>query len=485
MYKVEELTLLLLENNNLYKNFSFENISINQVINCDSYKALVFDQKFTILNKLFDQEELVETFSHESKENIRNFSNFILENCTVPQFQKLEFSSCDDVDFEESIQKSCITLSFLSKILSLENANYKARLSSYEPIFNACIIIAYEHSSPKRWTSAQTHASSQQLLLRLHFLLNTVDTYLLQTSSHHDYVYEDILFAMKDRMTQKNWKLSPSYPVVFCKLLLNIKSNLNLEFFLPLTLMMVGDFELHYKLSGFDCLHHLLTHAYKSHILMLNRVEVVLDLLLKQLHEQDDQVMRKVFECLFKVFPLVEKRHASECLGERTRVDETYEIYLQSMNLQNKLSLQRIYSEHLPSFISHLGIGAAKHMTSTLKIIKVYMDHYDPPGEGMRLSMLQALHLLMEKVPMRVTHHGLEIMEVLIKLLHAISHHNYHASPIAHISIMKLIRHCFVLLHSRCPSQVTGCLDAVLLIDTYSKTFKSELQSIYSLLSSS
>ena len=462
----------------------FFNISIPEVLDSAAFKALLVEEKLSFYSHWFEQENFSCLLSNESKSNIRHFAEAISEICTVPQFPSLEYSNLHDVDFKDSIRNSITSLKLLIKLFSMKNINFGAKLETFEPLLNVTLIVCFEHNTEQLWSCTESVKLSKQLQTIIASSTIDLHSYLIKesSSSKHDYIYEELLVSMKERLSKTKWKLSPSYASVFCVLLFQLKSDLNLEYLLPLPLLMLCDFEMHYKLLGFKCLHHILTHGSRSHIRMHDRVLVILDALLKQFHNQEQEVAEELFKCLPQVLDIIERKTASQRLGEDTKTDEAFTTYLQCMNFENKIALQRVYSKQLGAFVKQLSITSVKHMTAILKIIKTYMEYYDPIDEEIRINTMQALLQLMTQTWVRVPNHGLEITECLFRLLHAISHHNYGGSEEARGSLLLLIKQSFDLLHRLCPKHLSECFKGVMAIKTYSNTFQNNVQSIAQIL---
>lgn len=460
-------------------------LSISEILQSGEFITCSLEQKLTFWNVIFDNETVLDCFYNEIKVNCRIFSTFILNHCSIPQFPKLEHSSCEGIDFISSTKNAIVSLKMLTKLFNYENISEKSKSTSLEALVNASLIVCLEHNSEQLWTNKETIMISKDLFKLISSTIKDLPSYLSKesTSSRHDYVYEEIFFLMKDRLLKNNWKLSPSYPIVFWGLLSQLWSDLNLDYLLPPTLLMLDDFEGHYKRLGFKCLSYILKHGSRSHLRMHDRVIVVYDLLLKQFYTKEEDVLKGLFECLPQVLDIIEREAPTERLGKRTKSDEAFETYLQCMNLENKTPLQQVYSQNLSPFLLQLSITSAKHMTTTLRIISTYLEYYHPDDEDIRINSMQGLLQLMTQAWVRVKNHGLEITECLFRLLHAISHHNYHASPQAHKSLFTLIKQCFLVLYATSPTHLHACVDAVLCVKSSNQAFCQNVQSIASLLS--
>lgn len=323
---------------------------------------------------------------------------------------------------------------------------------SYKALF-----VCLEHMSSQPWTSDVSQSEAKHLL---HVICSvnhcsTFEEYLCDPNSAK---FAKILSDLQPRLLSSKWRLNPSAPHVFAFCVLRVKTphlSDHLGTVLSVPLIFVDDHEVHHKCLGLRLIQHIVANVSRAELRWYGRADVLYDLLSKQLHSGETEVLKLAIPCMFAVLDVVEKSPlVPDHVRQEGKHDEVFRVYVRNMSLETTIALRRVYSSHLPAIIAKLGITILKHMEQVLGVIACYLEVYDGPGEACRIDALEALQTLMCQAWPRISSHCHVIVQSLVRLIYNISAERTLTPVDVNHHILDRAVNCLKLLKQICPDKI-------------------------------
>lgn len=395
-----------------------------------------------------------------------DLSAALCRHACVPSLANEE-EACQDLSkkFGKKAETACMAMMTFSQLLSKLSSHSKCSERSHNRTVQriirtlscAAVIMCLEHDQVCRWTTTQSVKCSKTLLATV-CTTNGCDTFdsLLNVSDGGKFsLLQQILDEVLPKLTRSTWKLNPAASHVFRRCLLVTCQPLLGDFllmFLPPTLLLVDDFEVDNRLSGLRCLQHIMQHCSKTELRWYGCADVIYDSLMRAWFRCDDVVLEATILCIFEVLDVVEVSpgHASSPRSWG-RQDDVFVKYLTNMEMENQVSLRRVYAKHLDSFVSKLGITVVRHLSQLLHVMSDYLQVSDEPDERSRCDVLKALSVILSGAWPRVPSHADDIMKSLVRLLVDVKKQSDVMSTSGHMNLRHQALDCVHLLRKICP----------------------------------
>ncbi|OWF54031.1 TELO2-interacting protein 2-like [Mizuhopecten yessoensis] len=387
----------------------------------------------TCLLKECDDEWLIGSFQQKDGTDLHKKIHEVISSVFVPTFQNKEHYAFDVNDFPCVASYAEKTISFVIVLLHRLRALRNKDTHAFKLICDICptaTIIALDHVEERLWTTSSSNKSAESLLCCLCELFNVEENAKLlqchlvpndEIERVESTLLYKILQLLRLKLQRETWKKNPGAKSVFVWCLTHTlfpTLSESLESVLPPALLFTDDYMLENKVSGVSCLMHIINNVSAEELRWYGRGEVILAALRHQLYTTEPPLLAKTIPAILSILKVVEKNpQAGENGRPVTRYDEIYQQLLQNAEGENILTLRRIYTRHLHSFVEIMGISAIRYLSNTLKVIGNFLEISDGPCEEARLSMVDLLKKIIRCCWPRIPRYSNSILKMLVKCL--------------------------------------------------------------------
>lgn len=360
----------------------------------------------------------------------------IFHLCLVPKVSNKEHYIFDKNDFEGVANTSATVMSIFNILLEkfseeTTNDQFRAFLSQISPDM---IYLILEHIKDDLWTSELSRFMAKNLLRLMKLFYECVsDEDLLSCNQNltnkdafksvdHS-IMNQILKILNPKLTKSNWAKYPSAKSVFAWCLFHTSyPNLyeNLEKVLPPTLNFIDDYIMANRISGIQCLQHIMENVSAEELRWYGHADVVYQALKHQLYTNEAELNEASFPAILTILKIVEKIPVvsdSQMDRKTAKHDEVIQIILLNAECENKIILRQIVTSFLGDFVDIMGLSTVKHLQRILKVIESYLEVYEGPEEITRINVLNLLEKVLKNTWPRIPSHMENILRMLLKFL--------------------------------------------------------------------
>lgn len=395
----------------------------------------------------------------------------LCQSVAVREFSEKKEELFTEKDFDGIAKRAASGMKALS--LLLEKLDFVSKATEpYSHILVSChkslsklvyavsykaLFVCLEHMSSHSWTSEASVSEAKSLLLVI-CSVNHCSTFEEYLCNPNDAKFAKILSDLHPKLRSSKWRLNPSAPHVFAFCVLRVKMPFlsdHLGTVLSAPLVFVDDHEVHNKCLGLDLIQHIVANVSKAELRWYGRADVLYDLLGKQLHSREPEILNLAIPCLFAVLDVVEKSPVvPDGIRQEVKHDEMFRVYIQNMSLETTIALRRVYSHHLSAFIAKLGITVLRHIEQVLTVITCYLEVYDGPDEACRIDVLEALQMLLCQAWPRMSNHSHVIVQSLVRLIYDVSSERTLTPVDVNRRLLDGAVKCLKLLKQICPDRI-------------------------------
>ncbi len=337
--------------------------------------------------------------------------------------------------------------------------------------------LALEHSSGEAlWTSPESLQMSKDLiqtLLDLNQCSSLTDLLCKKPdnagSDIRSYYVHTILAEICSQLTRANWKQKPSVSHVYAAVLAStVFPHLGerLDMVLPSALIIIDDHELSNKIQGVKCLKHIMSNVSHAELRRHGKAEVIYDSLQRYTHSHEECLLSELYPALRLVLQITEgSPNKVSKTREENKYDKILRRLLTDMELENRIVLRWVYIEHLPEFITDMGIVTVRHTQSLLRVLENYLDVYDGPKELARSHALKCVKVTLQQTWPRIPSHCQQIFKMLLKFVYDISTDSSLTPVKVKEDLVEQAAECLTLLGRISPVQVCELCTSVAELD--------------------
>ncbi|CAM9560449.1 unnamed protein product [Lampetra fluviatilis] len=272
---------------------------------------------------------------------------------------------------------------------------------------------------------------------------------------------------LRDSLRRDNWKENESAKCEFVRLLLQVArphvgATLVREALLPPALLFSDDFELENQLLGVRCLHHVVLNTPAAELRCHNQAQVIYHALYRHLYSREHELVQAVHRCLLILLPVLEGPYlANASPGKANPMALTSKVLLLTlshMEMEDRLSLRRVYAEVLPAYIDRLGILIVRHMKQLLGVVGAFLEVSDGPKEEARAYILLALKSLISCAWPRMAARCGFLVKLLLRFAYDISAERTTVHGSVQRALLTDTADCLVSLDRCCGGQVQALL---------------------------
>ena len=350
------------------------------------------------------------------------------------QFDKEKVYVFEENDFTDVKWRAECCLRILNSLFSkLKLANEK---NEFPKCFGQVILfsmqIIAQHLHTNLWTSDESNMVSESFLQEImsHFgysaakdiLVMDVTCQPTDQTSFRNSVFGRQLVEWKPLLLKDSWKQNPMTVTafIFCLQQMTFPHLSDfIECVLPPSLLFLDDYMTRNKLTGIQCIVHIIENSSAEELRWYGRADVIFEALKHQLYSTEESLLQQSLPALLKILKVIVKPSLN--MSSSTKYDEILQMILQTAVHENKLVLRRTQTEHLQSLFEMMGIGVVKHLKNILDLVVEYLDIPDTPTEQSRFNILKALNTLILIAWPRIRCHGYILIRSLIKMIHDVS----------------------------------------------------------------
>ena len=339
------------------------------------------------------------------------------------------------------------------------------------------LLISLQHVELKHaeqpWTSKESNVSAKQLFQKIfEFYGCQSESELLCSKLPYGNVKSSLFFTVwkefESHLKKTTWKSNPDVKCSFVTCLFKMKFPFTgdyLEYILPISLMLIDDFQVENKILGVQCVSHIISNVSKAEMLRYGRAEVVYKAVQQQLYvTKDITLLDESLSCMLQILNVVEQKRLTEKSCETVSCsDDVLTNILKNMEMENILINRRVYAKYISKYIDQMGLEIVKHFSRLLRVIYTFLEIPDGAHEETRLDVLDALKVVMVSAWPRIPPHTADICKHLLKLLYDITEKTMssESDPVKHLMVEK-ITECMVLLKHISPDETTCSLEVML-----------------------
>uniref|UniRef100_A0A1B6GX94 Uncharacterized protein n=1 Tax=Cuerna arida TaxID=1464854 RepID=A0A1B6GX94_9HEMI len=355
-----------------------------------------------------------------ANKDVRNDVQPFSEDNLNPHFiNLLELLKCSILpeqkyNFDEPLQDSCFKEHILNVETNLLNAIpllSKLRKSEVIPkkIVLYTILVAGENSTITMWTNRKIMMYADILLKEV---LNRYGYSNL--SSLLELEVGDYLSELRPKLLKNSWKNYPAAVDSFIWILFSLKCphiGEHLHSVLPTCLLLTDDHVYDNKVKGLQCLQHVASNVSRTDLDQYGQGAVIYKAVEHMIYIREPKIIPHLAKCLIALLSKTEHSPTSQSLTWN-HFDDVLNIWLPSMEMEQKLVLREAYMENLNEFLQAMGLGSARW---SRKLILIFSD-YCEQEHSCEMSLKTLLTFINSAWP-RISNHFHSIVIILMKVI--------------------------------------------------------------------
>lgn len=357
----------------------------------------------------------------------------IVSSVFVPTFHDKEHYAFDENDFPYVASHAEKIISFVIALFVRLRDLRDTQPGVTKFIFSSCpivVMLALEHIEERLWTTESSIKSAEHLFKCLQNVLDVCENSKLlqyhlvlgdEIKRTETMVLYKIFQLLKLKLQRETWKKNPGAKSVFIWCLNQTSFPVLSQFLenvLPPALLFTDDYMVENKVSGVDCLMHIINNVSAEELRWYGRGEVILEALKHQVYTREPELLAKTIPALLSILKVVEKGTPKVATSRPvTKFEEIYQQLLQNAEGENILNLRRIYSQYLHSFVEAMEISTVRYLEHTIKVIGNFLEISDGPYEEARFHMIELLQKVIRYCWPRVPCYMDIILKMLVKCL--------------------------------------------------------------------
>lgn len=367
--------------------------------------------------------------SQDEEEGIRKacseISQSIYEYGAVGEFEGREDIPYVKEDFPKKAERAKDAMILMEEFLAVARES-SCPVKALRTVSIHSLLLCLEHHEPSLWTDDDSIAQSNTLLksmLKAPDCLDLPAFLTLKSDALEVTLLQSILEHCAIKLKRDHWKANPGLVAAFSACVFSVKFphlSDHLERVLPLSLLIVDDYQPEHQVLGIRLLRHLIEHCSRTELGWLGRAEVMYDVLHKLLYTTEESVLAEVLPALRLCLSIVENPSTIPCWN-RSRHDAVIRQILHAMQMEDKMKKRRIYAMNLPVYLEIHGIYIVNHFRVLLKVIYTYMEVPDSPGEETRFHILQAMNVALRVAWPRFCKYSMCMLQSHVRLIYQIS----------------------------------------------------------------
>lgn len=340
-------------------------------------------------------------------------------------------------------------------LADLSTTNVKQHL--HEPLLSV-VLLGILHVEKNPWTSTVSTRNASSLFCEIFRLFGSDDLTAVLTTvmlASSKTFFRIILEKLKHRLHKNNWKRNPGMVFVYQYCLHSVRHPFlenYLQLILPVALNLTDDYMMPNKITGVQCLHHIINNVTPTLLRWNGYAEVIYDALHHQLYHHDPILVPLLHHSIIDILAVVEPPPwKPENVIKMSRYHDVFVLILNNLQIENQILLRRAFSENVSLFIEALGPSAIRHLKILVPVISNYLEISDGPEELTRLNILEAMKATILVAWPRIEHHLETIFRLLLKLMLDVTDHNSTTTDVAKLEIINKSQQCLVLVKRLCP----------------------------------
>lgn len=308
------------------------------------------------------------------------------------------------------------------------------------------ILLCSEHMYEELWTTNCTHSNAQQLLNNLLIYLEKQSVKELLFTSKRDLIHL-LLTSLRPKLLKGTWKNYPAAAVSYKWIVHNIQSpNLTKWFpdLLPTALIIFDDHENKNKRLALDCLQHIVDNVPATYLEDCNGGLLIYDTVKPLVYFCGDEIFPALISFLIILFSKTEQQPFTTD-PSWSRFDDVLSIWLPAMEMEQKISLRKVYIDILPNFLSAMGLPSTRWTKKLLNIFSEYIKERNTCEKA-----LQALALFLKIGWVRLPYH---VVDIFVILMETVINKADLQTDCDSCEIQDLVKICLYILKSAAPNE--------------------------------
>ncbi|XP_053604202.1 uncharacterized protein LOC128671592 [Plodia interpunctella] len=290
-------------------------------------------------------------------ENQNSIIEESIERCLLPKLAKAIDESEEHTEFD--IRENKLNIHFPVLIKTLSGLDFRSDTDIASISLPKLIILDLELQSSGPWFRDKCKECSSQLNQAFDMKYGSNLCNLLESNKifNPQLLFDNIIDDIHKKLTSKTFKNYPALIEVYCKLLNGVKNykiKLNPLSVLPISLLLVEDYNMGNKIKGLKCCLEVLQCLTSSDFSQGNYYEVIYGSLKKCLVEKDIEVTKLTLPCLLKLLSML----PSDI--KVTKTDEIYKTILDQMHTESNLYRKAVCFNFTRQMIEMHGVHCIK-----------------------------------------------------------------------------------------------------------------------------
>ncbi|KAG8273018.1 TEL2-interacting protein 2 [Homalodisca vitripennis] len=294
-------------------------------------------------------------------------------------------------NFDEPLQDSCFKEHILNVETNLLNAiSLLTKIREGEAIPKKIvlytILVAGENSTINMWTNHKIMMYADNLLKEILTRYGYSDL-----SSLLKLEVDDCLSELRPKLLKNTWKNYPAAVDSFIWILFSLKCphvGEHLHSILPTCLLLTDDHVYANKVKGLQCLQHVASNVSRTDLNQYGQGAVIYKAVEHMVYLREPEIIPHLAKCLIALLSKTEQSPTSHSLTWN-HFDDVLNIWLPSMEMEQKLVLREAYIENLNEFLQAMGLGSARWSRKLMLIFSDYCEQEHTREMSLKVSIVQ------------------------------------------------------------------------------------------------
>ncbi|XP_075227440.1 TELO2-interacting protein 2-like isoform X2 [Lycorma delicatula] len=336
------------------------------------------------------------------------------------------------------------------------------------------MIVAVNDKS--EWTTSDTVKYSQliiEFMCKTYSCQNIIE---LLNDSNNNKLLPLLFNKLKPKLLKDTWKCFPAAVSSYTWIVFKIKfPNMGpvLHLGMPTTLILLDDYVIANRINGLNCLHHIIENVTKTELSWYCEGEILYKTLEPMMYSLEPNLLNSLINCLITV---LSKIVSNEDKLKWTHYDDVMNIWLPSIEMEQKLAFRSAHMESLSVFLQSMGLSCVRW---SKRLIRIFDEYAAIPID--RENCFKVMYTFISVTWPRTSNYFDEITIIILKSLSdVIEDKDSNSDNLNSNTVVNSIVECLNILNDIVPDEMQKLSCDINNCESLSDLFKSFFKSKHS-----
>ncbi|XP_075227428.1 TELO2-interacting protein 2-like isoform X1 [Lycorma delicatula] len=340
------------------------------------------------------------------------------------------------------------------------------------------LLLCGEHlqNDKSEWTTSDTVKYSQliiEFMCKTYSCQNIIE---LLNDSNNNKLLPLLFNKLKPKLLKDTWKCFPAAVSSYTWIVFKIKfPNMGpvLHLGMPTTLILLDDYVIANRINGLNCLHHIIENVTKTELSWYCEGEILYKTLEPMMYSLEPNLLNSLINCLITV---LSKIVSNEDKLKWTHYDDVMNIWLPSIEMEQKLAFRSAHMESLSVFLQSMGLSCVRW---SKRLIRIFDEYAAIPID--RENCFKVMYTFISVTWPRTSNYFDEITIIILKSLSdVIEDKDSNSDNLNSNTVVNSIVECLNILNDIVPDEMQKLSCDINNCESLSDLFKSFFKSKHS-----